>query len=87
MAAVYGSSTVANATSKGNTKAVQDMIAPNRVSTVTNPAMQNVHIGARQEQVVGALRAPQIAADGTPALKSDGTGLLWQESTGTWVAG
>ena len=85
MASVYGSSTIANAVSKGNTKAAQDMLGTSVALRADSNFMQNGHIGAGQDQVVTPpAAAALIAADGTPAIGHLGDNLVWAVATGTW---
>jgi predicted GNAT family acetyltransferase len=87
MAAVYGSATINNVNSKGQSnKAFQDMIGTNAILRAASNAMQNGHIGAAQGQTVTpAARAALIAAQDTPAMKSDNSDIKWDTVTGTWV--
>lgn len=86
MPAVYGSATVANATSKGNTLGAQDMIGTTTALRAQSLSMQNGHIGARIDQVVTpAAAAALIAANDTPAIGNVAGNLLWKVASGTWV--
>lgn len=84
----YAGATINGIVSKGNAKAVQDMIGIPRVAGAGTPAllqMQNGHIGAAQGQVVTPqARAVQIAADLTPSLNNLGAVWTWKTATGTW---
>jgi hypothetical protein len=85
MAAVFGSATIANAPSKGNTLGAQDMVGTTAALRADSNFMQNGHIGADQDQVVTPPeRAALIAADGTPAIGNVGDELVWAVATGTW---
>ena len=86
MPAVYGSATIANATSKGNALGAQDMIATSAALRTQSLSMQNGHIGARLDQVVTpAAAAALIAVNDTPAIGNVGDNLLWKVASGTWV--
>ena len=88
MPAVYGSATIANAASKGNAKAVADMIATSTALRAQSNSMQNGHIGARIDQVVTPpAAAALIAVNDTPAIGNVGDDLLWKTASGTWVVG
>ena len=86
MAAVAGSATINAIASKGNAKAIQDMIGTSAALRADSNFMQNGHIGGGQDQVVTPpARAAYIAAEGTPAIGHLGDTLYWHLATGTWT--
>jgi hypothetical protein len=89
MPAVFGSSTINNVVSKGNTRTAQDMIGTSMsLRADAGGEMQNGHIGAAEHQtVVPASRAALIAAQDTPAIDSNSVALKWDIPTGIWAPG
>lgn len=85
----YAGATINGILSKGNGKAVQDMIGiPSPAGALVPPLtqMQNGHIGGALTAgaVTPATRAAQIAADLTPCLNTIGGVWTWKTATGLW---
>lgn len=89
MSTDYAGATINNVVSKGNAKAVQDMIGIPRAAGAGTPAltqMQNGHIGGAQTAaaVTPATAAEKIAANLTTGLNNLGAVWTWKTATGLW---
>ena len=90
MSADFGQMTIKNAdgtanNSKGNAKAVADMIGTTAALRAASGEMQNTHIGLRQTSTVAAGSVPAAnyyALTTTPGLKNDGTQIAWTITAG-----
>lgn len=90
MSADFGQMTIKNSdgsvnNSKGNGKAVADLIGTTTALRAASGHMQNVHIGLRQTTTIAATDVPPAnyyALTTTPGLKSDGTQITWTITAG-----
>lgn len=90
MSAAFAAATISNAdasvnNSKGNAKAVCDMIGTSTALRAASGQMQNPHIGLTQAKTVAATDVPPAnyyAITTTPGLKNDGTQIAWTITTG-----